>query len=72
MVRDRTDPASYPATMEVTCPRCRQVYTSHRTGSGEPWRGGLDYWYTGDHDCPKRDAPSPSSALNSAFFGCTR
>lgn len=63
--RDRTDPANYPETMEVTCSACRKPYTTHRQGTGKPWRGGLDYWYSGDHDCPEREAVrKQSEALN--------
>jgi len=41
----------YPTTQQHQCPQCDATITLTRTGTGRPWRGGLDYWYRSDHDC---------------------
>lgn len=36
----------YPLTRQVACKHCGVIRTSTRHGPGNPWRGGLDYWYS--------------------------
>lgn len=48
----------YPVTKITDCIFCRGEIRLVRRGSGKPWRGRLDYWYTedprDDHGCIER------------------
>jgi len=54
MTRRNKTEEDYPLAIETPCPFCKQMVVSTRTGSGKPWRGGLDYWYSNRHHevCP--------------------
>ena len=36
----------YPTTKTSTCKYCGKVQPMDRQGTGKPWRGRLDYWYS--------------------------
>jgi hypothetical protein len=46
----------YPPFITKVCKDCGAAVTLERQGSGCPYEGRLDYWYTTDHHCPESEA----------------
>jgi hypothetical protein len=43
----------YPPSLTKVCKGCGAIVTLERQGSGRPYEGRLDYWYTTAHHCPE-------------------
>ncbi len=49
----------FPKMQETTCPFCGRSQTATRQGTGKPWRGSLDYWYSvPKHECKQGELVS--------------